>query len=94
MIGGGGGLKCRQVWTTALEQRLHTARTRKMIFIFVLKASIRVHAGDAVTVPPGKRQRDDRHRDDDSLHHQEMPYAAAIRRAFCSWVARRVVRER
>ena len=35
MIGGGGGLKCRQVWTTALEQRPHTARTRKMIFIFV-----------------------------------------------------------
>jgi hypothetical protein len=50
--------------------------------------------GGAVTVPPGKCQRDNRHRCHDSLYHQEMPYAAAIRRAFCSWVARRLVRER
>src|SRR6188472_3004840 len=42
MIGGGGGLKCHQVWTTALEQRLHTTRTRKMIFNFVRKVSIRL----------------------------------------------------
>jgi hypothetical protein len=30
-------------------------------------------AGDAVTVPPGKRQCDHRHREDDGLRHQEMP---------------------
>jgi len=38
MIGGGGGLKCRQVWTIALEQRLHTARIRRIVFILLQKA--------------------------------------------------------
>ncbi|QHO72224.1 hypothetical protein ACH79_05915 [Bradyrhizobium sp. CCBAU 051011] len=42
MIGGGGGLKCRQVWTIALEQRLHTARTRRKVFAVLQKASIPV----------------------------------------------------
>jgi hypothetical protein len=43
----------------------------------------------AVAVSPAKRQRDRRHRDDDSLDHHEMPYSAAIRRAFCSSISRR-----
>ncbi len=47
------------------------------------------HASVAVTVSPAKRQRKHHHRDDDSLDHQEMPYSAAIRRAFCSSVSRR-----
>jgi hypothetical protein len=42
MIGGGGGLKCLQVWTITLEQRLHTARTRKKVFAVLQKASIPV----------------------------------------------------
>src|ERR1041384_2169544 len=46
-----------------------------------------VATGDAVTVPPDKCQPGHRHRDDDGLYHQEMPYAAAIRRAWRSWVA-------
>jgi hypothetical protein len=32
-IGGGGGLKCLQVWTTSLEQRRHTPRMRMMFLI-------------------------------------------------------------
>src|SRR6266404_3953284 len=52
------------------------------------------HAGGAVTVSPARRQRKRHHRDDDSLDHQEMPYCAAIWRAFCSSVSRRVILER
>jgi hypothetical protein len=37
-IGGSGGLKCRQVWMIALEQRLQTARIRRIVFILVQKA--------------------------------------------------------
>jgi hypothetical protein len=51
------------------------------------------HASVAVTVSPAKRQRKHHHRDDDSLYHQEMPYSAAIRRAFCSSVSRRAILE-
>jgi hypothetical protein len=32
-IGGGGGLKCLQVWTTSSEQRRHTPRMRMMFLI-------------------------------------------------------------
>ncbi len=52
------------------------------------------HARVAVTVSAAKRQRKHRHRDDDGLNHQEMPYRAAIWRAFCSSVSRRVFRGR
>jgi hypothetical protein len=52
------------------------------------------HASVAVTVSPAKRQRKHHHRDDDSQCHQEMPYCAAIWRAFCSSVSRRVILER
>src|SRR6266550_1451605 len=52
------------------------------------------HASVAVTVSPAKRQRKHHHRDDDSLDHQEMPYCAAIWRAFCSSVSRWVFLER
>src|SRR6266550_6640185 len=52
------------------------------------------HASIAVTVSPAKRQRKHHHRDDDSLYHQEMPYCAAIWRAFCSSVSRQVILER
>jgi hypothetical protein len=46
------------------------------------------HAGGAMTVSPAKRQRQHHKRDDGSLYHQEMPYCAAIWRAFCSGVSR------
>jgi hypothetical protein len=52
------------------------------------------HASIAVTVSPAKRQRKHHHRDADSQYHQEMPYCAAIWRAFCSSVSRRVILER
>src|SRR5258705_6917681 len=52
------------------------------------------HASVAVTVSPAKHQRKHHHRDDDRLDHQEMPYCAAIWRAFCSSIWRRVVPER
>jgi len=52
------------------------------------------HASVAVTVSPAKHQRKHHHRDDDGLDHQEMPYCAAIWRAFCSSIWRRVVPER
>src|SRR5256885_2859263 len=52
------------------------------------------HASIAATVSPAKRQRKHHHRDDDSQYHQEMPYCAAIWRAFCSSVSRQVVLER
>jgi hypothetical protein len=58
MIGGGGGLKCRQVWTIALEQRLHTARMRRIVFILVQKASSLVMP--ASRLAPGRRPRRER----------------------------------
>jgi|SRR2546423_9042117 len=48
------------------------------------------HASIAVTVSPAKRH----HCDDDSQYHQEMPYCAAIWRAFCSSVSRQIIPER
>jgi hypothetical protein len=52
------------------------------------------HASIAVTVSQAKHERKHHHRDDDSQYHQEMPYCAAIWRAFCSSVSRQVIPER
>jgi hypothetical protein len=38
----------------------------------------------------GKRQPEHHRNDDETAHHQEMPYCAAIWRAFCSSVSRRL----
>src|SRR3954470_24485393 len=56
-IGGGGGLKCRQVRTIALEQRPHTARMRRIVFILVQKASSLVMPASRLARRRGRKRK-------------------------------------